>query len=135
MPSNSKTKILAKGIGRRKTAIASVRLTTGSGQVTVNGHPAAVYFPGPATVVRYHQPFQATGLTRYNVSARVVGGGKSAQLDALVLGISRALSSLKPESKSALRSFGLLTRDSRTRQRRMVGMGGKARRKKQSPKR
>jgi small subunit ribosomal protein S9 len=135
MPSNSKIKIIARAVGRRKTAIASVHLTTGSGQVTVNGHPAADYFPGPATVVRYKLPFTATGLTRYNVSARVIGGGKSAQLDALVLGISRALSTLKPESKSALKSFGLLTRDSRTRQRRMVGTGGKARRKKQSPKR
>jgi small subunit ribosomal protein S9 len=64
-----------------------------------------------------------------------MGGGKSSQLDSLTLGISRALTDLKADNRFPLRTAGLLTRDSRARQRRMVGMGGKSRRRKQSPKR
>jgi len=135
MPSNSPAKIIARALGRRKTAIASVRLVTGKGQIVVNGQPVAGYFPSAAQAVRYQRPFTVTGVTRYNASAKVAGGGKFAQLDALALGISRALVKIKPEYRTVLRAAGLLTRDSRTRQRRMVGMGGKSRRKKQSPKR
>jgi len=130
-----KIKIISTGIGRRKSAIASVRLISGNGEISVNDKPASDYFPGEHAKIRYTSPFTATSLSKYSVTAKVHGGGINGQLDALVLGISRALSLLKTENKHQLRSAGLLTRDARERQRRMVGMGGKSRRRKQSPKR
>jgi small subunit ribosomal protein S9 len=83
------------------------------------------------------RPFGATETSdKYYFTAKVLGGGKNGQLEAVVLGISRALVSISSEkNRSPLKKLGLLTRDSRIRQRRMVGMGGKARRQKQSPKR
>ncbi len=134
MPSTS-SKILASAVGRRKTASASVRLVAGDGSVTVNGLPADKYFPGAVAKSRWEQPFAAVEASKYSAEARVSGGGPTSQLDAVVLGISRALVQVKDSFKPALRKQGLLTRDPRVRQRRMVGMGGKARRKKQSPKR
>lgn len=128
-------KIVSHGVGRRKEATASVRLIAGSGQIIVNGQSVQDYFPGPVAKIRYEQPFTVTGVQKYDATAVIKGGGTTGQLDALVLGISRALVALKAEYRPLLRQAGLLTRDSRTRQRRMVGMGGKARRRKQSPKR
>lgn len=133
--SETKPKIISRAIGRRKSAIASIRLVSGTGEITVNGKPSAVYFPGLLAQSRYSLPFKTLTLTKYSASVKVHGGGPSGQLDAVVLGLARALASLKEDYKSTLRTAGLLTRDSRERQRRMVGMGGKSRRKKQSPKR
>jgi small subunit ribosomal protein S9 len=131
----SKVKIVSQGIGRRKSAIASVRLISGSGQITVNNLPMASYFPGEDSKLRYTKPFTVTEISKYDATAMVHGGGPQGQLDALVLGIARALAELKHENRVLLRGANLLTRDARERQRRMVGMGGKSRRKKQSPKR
>ena len=125
-------KILAAAIGRRKTAVVSVRLTSGKGEITVNDVAAEKYFP---VSQRYNLPFKITGANKYAVSARVNGGGQTGQLDALVLGIARALVKIKEDFRKPLRDAGLLTRDSRERQRRMIGTGGKARRRKPSPKR
>ena len=131
-------------VGRRKTAIARVRLFAKASvpehdgiQLLVNGKSAEVYFPGETNKAAYRKPFILTEtLTKMSGSAVVVGGGKSAQLDAVVHGISRALALLDREAnRTTLKSGGLLTRDSRKRQRRQVGTGGKARRAKQSPKR
>ncbi len=134
MPSTS-NKIIATAIGRRKTSIASVRLLSGSAEMTVNGKPISQYFPGSVAKHRYSQPFIAAGVTKYTATAKVHGGGIFGQLDAVVLGLSRALVTASEKLKSPLRQAGLLTRDSRKRQRRMIGMGGKSRRKRQSPKR
>jgi small subunit ribosomal protein S9 len=132
----SKVKIISHTIGRRKEAIASVRLFSGKSEITVNGKPISVYFPGLVAKTRYEKPFKILDLgDKYTASVKVHGGGPMGQLDAVVLGLSRALVKVKNDFKKPLRSAGLLTRDSRTRQRRMVGMGGKSRRKKQSPKR
>ncbi len=128
-------KILSQAVGRRKAAVASVRLTSGTGEIIVNGKPVAEYFPGATFKSKYTQPFIVTSTVKYSTSAKVSGGGISSQVDALVLGISRALIKIKSDHKLALRASGLLTRDPRERQRRMVGTGGKSRRKKQSPKR
>lgn len=128
-------KIISQAVGRRKTAVASVRLTSGNGEIVVNGKPVAEYFPGVTFKSKYTQPFTLTSIAKYSASVKVAGGGISSQLDALVLGISRALINIKSDHKIALRASGLLTRDPRERQRRMVGTGGKSRRKKQSPKR
>ena len=133
--SETKIKIHAQAIGRRKTALASARLISGSGQITVNGKPASQYFPGPSAAARLSLPFSTLSLTKYDASVIVHGGGLNGQLDATVLAISKALVSIKSDFKPLLRAQGLVTRDSRIRQRRMIGTGGKSRRKKQSPKR
>lgn len=132
----TKTKIIAGSIGRRREAIASIRLFKGDAQVVVNGKPISVYFPGLEAQNRYELPLKTVDLeNKYTATIMVHGGGKSGQLDAVVLGLARAIIQVKKEYIKPLRDAGLLTRDSRTRQRRMVGMGGKSRRKKQSPKR
>lgn len=125
------------GVGRRKTSSARVRLFRGKGESTVNEKPVNKYFSGKIAEKALAKPFGVTETSgKYYFSARVIGGGKISQLDAVVLGIARALVKISPEEfKPLLRKVGLLTRDSRERQRRMVGTGGKARRKKQSPKR
>ena len=131
----AKTKIIAQAIGRRKRAIASVRLISGHGEFEINGIPSEKYFPGEQSRIKLHRPFTVTDVDKYSVTAKTLGGGLNGQLDAVVLGTSRSLAGLKQEYKNALRNAGLLTRDARKRQRRMVGMGGKSRRQKQSPKR
>ena len=131
-------------VGRRKTANARVRLYKSASvpgfegiQMIVNGKPAEQYFPGETAKAAYRKPFIITEtLTKMSASVVVAGSGKMGQLDATVHGIARSLSALDKEAfRSILKSAGLLTRDSRTRQRRMIGTGGKARRTKQSPKR
>ena len=123
--------------GKRKTASARVRLFKGKGESTVNAIAIEKYFPGAVNKEYWQRPFILTDtLEKYYVSAKIQGSGKNGQLDALVLGIARALSKVNPEKfKPAVKKAGLLKRDSRIRQRRMVGMGGKSRRAKQSPKR
>ena len=124
-------------VGRRKESVARVRLYKGKGETLVNNLPIGEYFPGEVFQVVYNQPFNLTDtIGKYYATIRVSGGGKSGQLQAAVHGLSRALAEADREKfRSALKKQKLLTRDSRTRQRRNVGMGGKARRKKQSPKR
>ena len=125
------------GVGRRKASSARVRLYRGKGENTVNGMTAERYFPGEIAGKALAKPFGATETSdKYYYSARVLGGGKEAQLSAVILAISRTLVKVAPDkNRTTLRKLNLLTRDSRIRQRRMVGMGGKSRRKKQSPKR
>ncbi|TSC87636.1 MAG: 30S ribosomal protein S9 [Microgenomates group bacterium Gr01-1014_16] len=137
MPATSSNpKVYASAVGRRKSSIVVARLIPGSGKVVVNGQPAEIYFNhNPATLVKLDRPFQTTAVTKYDVVVTARGGGNIGQLDAVVLAISRALVKIKEDHRSPLRKLGLLTRDSRIRQRRMVGMGGKSRRRKQSPKR
>lgn len=124
-------------VGRRKESRARVRIYCGKGESIVNGMPAGKYFEGEVMAKMLTKPFGATETSdKYYFSGKVSGGGKEGQLDALVLGLSRALVKVAPEkNRIVLRRLSLLTRDSRVRQRRMVGMGGKSRRKRQSPKR
>lgn len=124
-------------VGRRKESGARVRLYRGKGESTVNGMLAEKYFPGEIAAKAIAKPFGATETSdKYYFSAKVSGGGKGAQLDSLVLGISRTLIKVAPDKyRTVLKKLNLLTRDSRERQRRMVGKGGKSRRAKQSPKR
>lgn len=125
------------GVGRRKESSARIRLYHGKGENTVNGMPATKYFEGEIAKKAMAKPFGATETSdKYYFSARVLGGGKNGQLSAVVLGLARALVKVSVDkNRVPLKKLGLLTRDSRIRQRRMVGMGGKSRRKKQSPKR
>ena len=124
-------------VGRRKSASARVRLFKGKGDDLVNDLAAGKYFPGAVNKVLPDRPFVLTEtLGKYYFTVRVIGSGKNGQLQAVIHGIARTLSLADREKfRPQLKKAGLLTRDPRERERRMVGMGGKARRAKQSPKR
>jgi len=137
-------------VGRRKESSARVRLyasikegqmwndqPVSKDQILVNGMPIEKYFPGPLNKAKYQLPLVLTNtLGKYAVTIKVEGGGKAGQLGALILGLARALSlANKEKNRPVLKSKKLLKVDARVRERRKVGTGGKARRKKQSPKR
>lgn len=124
-------------VGRRKSSSARVRLHKGDKESTVNDIVIGKYFPGEVNRVAWQKPFNLTStLGKYYITAKVVGGGKTGQLEAVIHGAARALAKLdKDKFRSPLKTAGLLTRDARKKQRRMVGTGGKARKQKQSPKR
>jgi small subunit ribosomal protein S9 len=115
--------------GKRKTAIARVRMKLGTGQVLVNGRPMAEYFPREVLHMRILTPFEAvTAEGRYDVSARITGGGIAGQADALRHGISRALEKADATLRPALKKRGLLTRDARKKERKKYGQRGARRR-------
>lgn len=124
-------------VARRRRAIARVRLLKGKGESLVNSQPVDVYFSGSVFKDVWKRPLELTGVEdKYFITAKIEGGGKKGQLDAFILGIAKALVKENAEKfKKPIKTAGFLTRDARIRQRRMVGMGGKSRRKKQSPKR
>lgn len=123
-------------VGRRKEAIARVRLLPGNGQITINGKPVAEYFLGGVVQRQITRPLELTKLNgKYAVSVKVAGGGKVSQLDSVIHGIARAIVKAEPELKAALKKEGFLTRDARVKERRKYGNAQKARAKKQSPKR
>ena len=111
------------GTGRRKTAVARVRLLPGDGSIVVNGKLAADYFGGVARDGRIMLPFRVTETEgRYSASVLVAGGGVSGQLGAIRHGIARALVSAHPDARRALREAGLLTRDPRAKERKKYGL-------------
>ena len=114
----------AAATGRRKQAVARVRLEPGSGQWVVNGRPLDGYFPNKLHQQVVSEPFVLTGLTdRFDVVARIHGGGITGQAGALRLGISRALNSLDAEAnRPTLKRAGLLTRDARVKERKKAGL-------------
>ncbi len=123
-------------VGRRREAIARVRLNVGKGDSKINGTTLEKYFPGQVSKIIYNKPFVTTDTVgKYFFEAKVTGGGKEGQLEAVVLALSRSLLKLEESNRVALRAAGLLTVDARIRQRRQIGTGGKARRQKQSPRR
>jgi small subunit ribosomal protein S9 len=126
-----------EGIGRRKVATARVYIYEQGGDIVVNNQIAGEYFSNIAGAAkRYMEPFELTGTKgTFGVSAKISGSGIEAQLDALVHGISRALIEFNPDFRPLLKPAGLLTRDSRMKETRKIGHGGKARAKRQSPKR
>lgn len=126
-----------EGVGRRRVATARVRIYEGVGDFVVNDTLAEEYFKDLKNVNQfYNKPFELTGTKeKFAVTVRVAGSGLRSQLDAVVHGLSRALVKHNPEFRIFLKSAGLLTRDDRMRETRKIGMGGKARRKRQSPKR
>jgi len=139
-----------EGVGRRRTAVARVRAyilkkgnavigenTHKGGSFIINNQPIEKIFCVIADQLECKKPLVvADSLNQYVVSVRVSGGGVSSQVEAIAHGLARALTCFpSADLKSKLRIEGLLTRDSRTRERRKVGTGGKARRLKQSPKR
>jgi len=111
--------------GRRKTAIARVWLTPGKGNLAVNKMPLSEYFGNIFFEPKVAKPFAVTEtLDQYDVQATVKGGGKSAQVEALVHGIARALQELDPEMRIPLKRAGLLTRDQRAKERKKYGQRG-----------
>lgn len=124
-------------VGRRRTAAARVRLFKGKGETTVNGKPIEKYFPGTIFQNIWSKPLKVLDISdKYYATIKVVGGGLKGQVEAVAHGLARALSEeKKDEFRKPLKDAGLLTRDPRKRERRKVGTGGRARRKKQSPKR
>lgn len=124
-------------VGRRKESVARVRVSSGTGVMTVNNKPADEYFVSLINKNIYNKPFELTQtMGKYGTSVKVTGGGMAAQLDAVVHGIARALSKLDVEKfRPVLKSSGLLTRDPRAKERRKYGLAHAARAKKQSPKR
>lgn len=124
-----------EAVGRRKTAIARVRLTAGSGLVVVNGMAPREYFTLPRLITAALAPLASLKIHQtYDVSAQVSGGGIHAQAEAIRLGIARAIVAREPEWKKRLRVEGFLTRDSRMVERKKYGLK-KARRRPQWAKR
>lgn len=112
-----------RATGRRKTAIAIVRLVTGKGRVFINNKTLKAYLGERAALeMMIYQPLVLTGNeTKYDVKVKVIGGGVSAQAGAIRHGLSKALLELNPEHKQVLRSEGLLTRDARIKERKKYG--------------
>jgi small subunit ribosomal protein S9 len=116
-------KPLIQSTGRRKEAVARVRLRPGSGVITVNGRPFEQYFPTLTHQVVALEPLRLTQTADvYDVDATLDGGGVSGQAGALRLGIARALIALDDESRPQLKKAGLLTRDAREKERRKYGL-------------
>jgi len=113
----------SEGTGRRKTAIARVRLVPGDGNVIVNGKALDEYFGKDSAAAVALLPFQVTNsMRRYNAMVKVEGGGHHGQIGALAHGIARALLQADPDHRPALRKAGLLTRDPRAKERKKPGL-------------
>ncbi|MBI3272999.1 MAG: 30S ribosomal protein S9 [Planctomycetes bacterium] len=116
---------LALGTGRRKTAVARVRLKLGTGKVLVNAEAFERYFPTEGDRIDVLTPFNSTKvLGKYDLEARVSGGGKSGQAQAILLGVARALCKADPTLEPKLREDHLLTRDQRMKERKKYGRRG-----------
>lgn len=113
------------GMGRRKSAVARVRLTSGTGQMTVNGRKLEEYFTTETQRYPLNLAFKATDtLGKFDVHVACTGGGVKAQAEATMLGIARALTKLNPEFDGALKEASLLTRDARMKERKKYGLRG-----------
>jgi len=113
------------GTGRRKTAIARVRLATGSGKITVNGRAFDTYFPLETLRSTVSGPLTITGTTeKLDVKVNVTGGGPNGQAGAVRHGIARALLQFDANLRPALKAEGFLTRDPRRRERKKYGQPG-----------
>ncbi len=109
-------------IGRRKTAIARVKIMEGSGKITINNKELDKYFPVSVLREEVLKPFEVTSTTgRYDAKVRVQGGGPTGQAGAIKLGIARSLVALDEDLRSPLRNSGLLTRDPRMVERKKYG--------------
>lgn len=116
--------VSGQAVGRRKEAIARVRVVPGSGQWTVNGRTLDNYFPNKLHQQEVNDPFKLLELEgAYDVIARISGGGPSGQAGALRLGVSRALNEIDTENnRPALKKAGFLTRDARVIERKKAGL-------------
>ncbi|HTT49959.1 MAG TPA: 30S ribosomal protein S9 [Streptosporangiaceae bacterium] len=113
----------ALGTGRRKEAIARVRIVPGSGQWKINDRPLEEFFPNKVHQQLISEPFVSLGAeNQFDVIARITGGGVTGQAGALRLGIARALTLVDPENRLTLKRAGFLTRDARVKERKKYGL-------------
>ena len=113
------------GTGRRKTAIARVRLVSGNGKIIVNGRPFENYFPVESLRMVATQPFAVTGTAeKYDAEIKVSGGGPNGQAGAVRHGLARALLTVDANLRPTLKAEGFLTRDPRMRERKKYGQPG-----------
>lgn len=124
------------GLGRRKSATARVRLQGGKGNITVNGQPAAEYFADSKYLLaKLQQPFIVLDQeNKFDITVVVSGGGHDGQVEAIRLGIAKALTVMNEDLKSTLKRADLLSRDSREKERKKFGLKG-ARKQRQFTKR
>ena len=114
-----------RGTGKRKTAVAQVKLMSGNGAIVVNGKPFEEVFPIPRLQTVIMEPLRVTdSVEKFNAVVKVGGGGVSSQAGAIRHGISRALVVMDEQLKPLLRSHGLLTRDARIKERKKYGLRG-----------
>jgi len=117
------SKPLTQTTGRRKQAVARVRIRPGQGTITVNKRTVEDYFPSPAQRMVVTEPLRLTTTADvYDVDATITGGGTTGQAGALRLGIARALAELDPEVRVPLKRAGLLTRDAREKESKKYGL-------------
>ena len=111
------------GVGRRKSSIARVFMTNGSGDITVNGKDLKDYLPLDTLIMIVNSPLELLGVNgQFNIKINVGGGGLSGQAGAMRHGISRALLEVSDEYRSTLKAAGFLTRDSRSKERKKYGL-------------
>ncbi len=123
MPKAKSEKIIFYGTGRRKSSIARVRLVEGTGIITINGVSIDEYFGLETLKVIVKQPLSVTNtLAKYDVVAKVTGGGFTGQAGAIRHGIARALLEANSEFRPVLKSSGFLTRDPRMKERKKYGL-------------
>ncbi len=119
------TETVYTATGKRKTAIARVRIKPGTGKIIVNGKEAPEYFCRPTSIRLIALPFEITETVgQFDVNAKITGGGLFGQAGALRHGITRALINMNPELKHVLKRAGLVTRDSRVKERKKYGLAG-----------
>ena len=124
-----------RGTGKRKCAIARVRVAQGNGKITINGQDASEYFPRKQHMLDVMKPFEVVGKAgAFDAIINVHGGGVAGHAEAVKLGIARALVGLDPDFRQPLKDSGCLTRDSRVKERKKYGQK-KARKKFQFSKR
>ena len=117
------SKPLTQTTGRRKRAVARVRVRPGTGVITVNKREVADYFPSETHRMILTEPLRVTNLTEaYDVDATMTGGGVAGQAGAVRLGIARAIVELDPEQRAALKKAGFLTRDAREKESKKYGL-------------
>ena len=113
------------GTGRRKTAVARVRLASGTGKIVINGRPVENYFPVESLRVIAAQPLTITGTAdKYDAQITVAGGGPNGQAGAVRHGLARALLTVDANLRPILKAEGFLTRDPRMRERKKYGQPG-----------
>ncbi|VGO20042.1 30S ribosomal protein S9 [Pontiella sulfatireligans] len=121
----AKDTLTLEATGRRKTSVARVRMTEGSGTITVNGLESDKYFNTALQQEVLKKPFQALGIEgKHDIIATVKGGGKSGQCGAVVHAVSRALAASDEEMRELLKKAGFLTRDARMKERKKPGQPG-----------
>ena len=113
------------GTGRRKSSVARVYLRAGKGTITINGRAFEDYIPSAAVRLDVLQPLELTETTeKFDVLVNVYGGGTTGQAGAIRLGIARALMEANPDYRAILKPAGLVTRDSRSKERKKYGLKG-----------